>query len=71
MKITMNNVETQIADGLTITELLICQEVKMPDMVSVQLNGTILDREAFPTTEVHEGDTIDLLYFMGGGGGKR
>ncbi len=40
----------------------------MPDMVSVQVNGTILKREDFPATPVRENDSVDFLYFMGGGG---
>ena len=40
----------------------------MPDMVPVQLNGTIVDRNAFPAMQVRENDSVDFLYFMGGGG---
>lgn len=43
----------------------------MPDMVSVQVNGTILKREDFPATPVRENDSVDFLYFMGGGGERR
>ncbi len=68
MKIRINDVETTIPDGMTIGELLVHQRVKMPDMVSVQVNGTILNRGDFPATQVREHDTVDFLYFMGGGG---
>ena len=71
MKIKVNDKATEIQDGLTIAELLAHQKVKMPDMVSVQLNGTIMERKAFPATLVHENDTVDFLYFMGGGGERR
>ncbi len=67
MKIRINDVEMTIPDGLTIRELLVHQQVKMPDMVSVQVNGMILNREAFPSTQVRENDSVDFLYFMGGG----
>lgn len=67
MKITINGEASEIPDGLTVAELLIHQKVKMPDMVSVQVNGTILNREDFPATKVREADTVDFLYFMGGG----
>ena len=52
---------------LTILELLKLKDVEMPDMVSVQLNGDILDRAAFNSTYVAEGDEVEFLYFMGGG----
>ena len=39
----------------------------MPDMVTIELNGDILERETFATTHLKEGDVLELLYFMGGG----
>ena len=68
MNIKVNDKTTEVPEGLTVTELLAHQKVKMPDMVSVQLNGTIVERKAFSATPVHENDTVDFLYFMGGGG---
>ena len=40
----------------------------MPDMVSVELNGEYLDRDVFDSTPVKDGDEVEFLYFMGGGG---
>jgi thiamine biosynthesis protein ThiS len=31
------------------------------------LNGSIVERGMFPTTPLKENDTVDFLYFMGGG----
>lgn len=70
MKAKINDVEMTLPDGLTITELLVQQKVKMPDMVSVQVNGTILNRADFDATRVRENDSVDFLYFMGGGGAR-
>ncbi len=68
MKLTINgNDETLEAASLTVTELLAAKDVKMPDMVSVELNGDILDRDAFDSTTVNDGDAVEFLYFMGGG----
>ena len=67
MKIKVNDATTEIPDGLTITGLLAHQKVKMPDMVSVQLNGAIMERKDFSSTPVHDNDSVDFLYFMGGG----
>ena len=39
----------------------------MPEMVSVEYNGDILDRDKFEKTQIKEGDEIEFLYFMGGG----
>ena len=59
--------ETLEKDELTVSELLTLKQVKMPDMVSVELNGDILDREAFSTTSLNDNDEVEFLYFMGGG----
>lgn len=68
MKIKLNGKDEEIVkESLTVTELLAEKDVKMPDMVSVEYNGDILDRDAFPTTQVSDGDQIEFLYFMGGG----
>ncbi len=68
MKIKLNGEETTLEkDSVTISELLKLKDVKMPEMVSVEYNSDILDRDQFDTTQVKEGDQIEFLYFMGGG----
>lgn len=67
MKLTINGTATETREGLTVQQLLVEQKVKMPDMVSVELNETILKRSEFDTTVLKEGDRLEFLYFMGGG----
>ena len=67
MKLIVNGKETEFNTGLTVSELLVEQKVKMPDMVSVELNGEILRRSAFEDTVLNDGDHVEFLYFMGGG----
>jgi len=67
MQIKINDTLTEIPDGLNIIGLLTQQKVKMPDMVSVQVNGVILERKAFAETLLKANDSVDFLYFMGGG----
>lgn len=68
MKIKVNGEEKTIEkDNLTISGLLEVEEVKMPEMVSVEYNGEMLERDTFDTTQVKEGDSVEFLYFMGGG----
>lgn len=70
MTIHVNGKEESLSDEkLTINELLAKKQVPDPDMVSVQHNGEILDREDFATRHVSEGDVLEFLYFMGGGNG--
>jgi len=68
MKVKINGETEEFEqDSLTISELLKAKEVKMPDMVSVEHNGDMLERENFDTTAVKDGDEVEFLYFMGGG----
>ncbi len=67
MKLIVNGKESKLTEGLTISQLLIEQEVKMPEMVSVELNGQILKRSEFESTTLNQGDKVEFLYFMGGG----
>ena len=68
MNIQINGEQEALsADTVTVSELLTLKAVKMPEMVSVELNGDILDRDAFDTTTIADGDAVEFLYFMGGG----
>lgn len=67
MKVTINGEEKVIEQVLTVSELLKEENVKMPDMVSVELNNKILKRTDFEETQLSEGDKVEFLYFMGGG----
>jgi sulfur carrier protein len=69
MKLVVNGAEVEVSDGINVTQLLVERKVKMPDMVSVELNETVLQRAEFETTRLREGDRVELLYFMGGGRG--
>ena len=67
MKLIVNGKEIKFDVELTVTELLIEQDVKMPEVVSVELNGQILKRSEFENTTLNQGDKVEFLYFMGGG----
>ncbi len=67
MNLVVNGKETNATDGLTVSQLLVQENVKMPDMVSVELNGQILKRTKFEETILKDDDKVEFLYFMGGG----
>ena len=69
MKLTVNGKEQVFAEGLTVSALLVEHDVKMPEMVSVELNEQILKRSGFESTILREDDKVEFLYFMGGGNG--
>ena len=71
MQISINGERRQIeGDGLTISVLLENEKVESPEMVSVQLNGDVIDRTLYQKQDIGDGDEVDFLYFMGGGAGR-
>ena len=66
-KITVNGEVQEVQPGLSLTELIKQNNVEQPEMVSVQLNDDFVDRTEWDSLEIKEGDTVDFLYFMGGG----
>jgi sulfur carrier protein len=67
MQIEINGEATEISGEITVTALLAEHDVEQPDMVSVELNGEILNRSDFDNTTVKAADKVEFLYFMGGG----
>lgn len=55
------------SDAITVSELLELVKVEMPQMVSVELNGDIVLRDEYSNTRIKNGDSVEFLYFMGGG----
>lgn len=67
MLITINGEKEQVGDELTIASLLDIRQVESPDMVSVQVNGAIIDRSDYDQKQLRQDDEVEFLYFMGGG----
>ena len=67
MKLIINGKEASISECITVNKLLTEQNVKMPEMVSVELNGEILKRSEYENKSLQDGDKVEFLYFMGGG----
>ena len=67
-KIIVNGEAQEVQLPLTLTELIKQNDVHQPEMVSVQVNEDFVDRSEWDGIQIKEGDTVDFLYFMGGGG---
>lgn len=66
MRIRLNGDPRDIADGLTIQQLL--DELGIdPRRVAVEHNLTIVKRARYATTEIGEGDEVEIVNFVGGG----
>ncbi len=66
-KITVNGEAQEVKLPLSLTELITLNKVQQPEMVSVQVNEDFVDRTEWDSIQIQEGDSIDFLYFMGGG----
>ena len=67
MKLTVNCETLELDKSINIKELLVVAKADQPEYVTVQLNGEFVDHSGFENTFVKEGDTVEFLYFMGGG----
>ena len=66
-KIKVNGEAQEVQLPLNLTELIKQNDVQQPDMVSVQVNEDFVDRAEWDGIQIKEGDSVDFLYFMGGG----
>jgi len=67
MKLTVNGKPLEIEKSINVKELLVVAKADQPEYVTVQLNGEFVDHSGFEDTFVGDGDTVEFLYFMGGG----
>ncbi len=67
MKITVAGAEKEYKEGLTVAELIDAEKVETPIYVTVSVNDEFIANDSFGTTVLNEGDTVEFLYFMGGG----
>lgn len=65
MRLRING-KVEETNANNILELLQSKDIE-PAMVSVELNSKILDRDHYSSTNLQEEDSIELLFFMGGG----
>jgi len=65
MQVTINGKPEHIQGG-TLLDILKAKDVS-PQMVAVELNSKILERDDLASTVVKDGDAIELLFYMGGG----
>lgn len=67
MNITVAGVKKEIAEQTNIAKLIVDENVENPEYVTVTVNDEFIDKENFESTVLQDGDTVEFLYFMGGG----
>ena len=55
------------AEELTVRELIQIENVETPEYVTVSLNEEFIEKAAFESTVLKDGDSVEFIYFMGGG----
>ncbi len=66
MNIHINGEKREITDGLSVAGLLEELQIR-PGRVVVELNHTIVARESHGSTLLKEGDSLEIVHFVGGG----
>lgn len=67
MIITVAGVKKEVADGLTVAQLVIDEKIETPQYVTVTINDDFVEHGQFEQTVLKDGDNVEFLYFMGGG----
>ena len=67
MRISLNGDPFDVAGPLTVTALLAQLQID-PRRVAVEHNRVVLKRGAFDAVLVGEGDEVEIVNFVGGGG---
>ena len=65
MQVKINGKTEEITGG-TVLDLLQAKKIE-PQMVAVEVNDTVLDRNRLATTSLTDGDRVEFLFYMGGG----
>lgn len=67
MTIIVAGVKKEYADGTTVAALIEQEKVETPQYVTVTINDDFVESGAFESTVIKDGDSVEFLYFMGGG----
>jgi sulfur carrier protein len=65
MQVKINGKAEEVEGG-TVLDLLKAKKIE-PQMVAVEVNDKMLDRDHLATTSLNEGDQVEFLFYMGGG----
>ena len=67
MFITVAGNKKEYKDGLTVAELIEAEKIDNPLYVTVSVNEEFVESGTFDKDVLKDGDSVEFLYFMGGG----
>jgi sulfur carrier protein len=65
MQVKINGKAEEFLGG-SVLDLLKAKKIE-PQMVAVEVNDTMVEREHLGATQLKEGDRLEFLFYMGGG----
>ena len=65
MQVKINGKAEEISGG-TVLDLLQAKKIE-PQMVAVEVNDTMVERDHLAITRLKDGDRVEFLFYMGGG----
>lgn len=66
MEILLNGKKENLNKSINIEEILNIKNIRR-EVVTVQLNGKIIDKENYGKILLKDGDEMEFIYYMGGG----
>ena len=65
MQLKINGKSEEFPGG-SVLDLLTTKKIE-PQMVAVEVNDSMVEREQLAATQLKEGDRLEFLFYMGGG----
>jgi thiamine biosynthesis protein ThiS len=66
LRVELNGESKELTDGATLLSLI--EQLSLaPERVAVELNRDVVRRAEWPTTQLSDGDRVEIVHFVGGG----
>ncbi len=66
MRVTVNGIAQAVPEGLSVASLLTSLKIAS-DRVAVEVNLSVVDKQAYHQVFLKEGDQVEVISFIGGG----
>lgn len=67
LQVHLNGRDTLLREDCVTVEDLLADSPWSEERILVELNGTVVRKEAYTSTRLSAGDRIELVHFVGGG----
>ena len=69
MEIRLNGEAQETEEGTTLAALIESLSLA-PERIAVEINGEVVRRADWPSITLKEGDRVEVVHFVGGGGSE-